>query len=247
MRRAASFAALLLMLAAVLAHPARAAEAGIDLILDRFTGQGAEPGGADAKGLHGRVPDGVTTPGGAWNAGQGGIYEDTAWLGGDTLMSIGLGAAAPAAFTIAVDVSFATVSGLDQKPYRGIGLGFWPAGGTRFHGVVLQKDGGLVVINGLDRAAVDPASWKQVAPAYDLFDTEGWYRLSYDVDTATGAISRITMVDLDTGKEFRSVPAVAGMKLEFTRATTATACLYVNSAVGGTYGCFDNFRITPRK
>ncbi len=228
---------------------AACADAGKDIIADAFTGSITEPPGTgETADLKGRTPDGTNLPGGAWNAGIGSLFEDTAWLGGDASMWIQTGDALPTTFTISVDVNFGSGSGLDQ-PYRGKGLGFLVpfTGGQRYYGVVLQRDGSLLVINGLDRSVVDPATWAKVAPANDLYDTEAWYRLSYEVDTAKAAISHISMVDLVTMKEFCAVPTVTGLKLDFSKANTGVAGMTVNSATGGAVGYFDNFRISATK
>lgn len=218
-------------------------------------------GGADGAFTTGRIPDLANLPGGTWgkatsqdalrtttSAGYGnpivGAYQDDQSGSGVSIASSG-SYVKPTTFTIQADISPKNLAGLAANG-RGIALGFYSQLNTsagfsqsNFTGLVLDSAGNLNLVNDPNQSGFFGAGsylGSPIAFAGGTFDPQGFYTLSYDVNTATGAISNIRLSG--STADYSSFYSTA----LFTDAATMFAGSYGSSEGGGLAG-LDNFLV----
>lgn len=227
------------------------------IISDTFTG------GGNGTTLIGRMPE-TDLPGGAWlkATGQGSWSTTTnAILNGgygnplpgsfgnfQSASAVSLASAGtyvkPTRLTISADLSPKDVVG-PASDGRGIALGFFSAVGDGqqfsqnfFTGLVLDSAGNLNLVSDPNPTDFFNAGSTKLSPVAfgGTFDTNAFHRLSYDVNTVTGAVSNIRLGASTADYSSLSAPL-------FTDAATAFAGMYESSAVGTGLSALDNFLV----
>lgn len=145
----------------------------------------------------------------------------------------------PSFMNLQGDLRIGSLVGTDYQYSRGVGLGFYVAGGYEdgsvevgagFTGLVLSPQGDLYrVLNGV----ADQAN--MIAFGGGTFDANLYYTLSYNIDTASGAIWGIQLAGstADYG--------VLGNTTAFDDTHTAMVGFLGSSAAPDTYGNVENF------
>ena len=150
----------------------------------------------------------------------------------------------PTALSISADLKLGTV---DDGTYvaRGLGLGFWQTNTSTsysaFRGLFLTPIGSVTDADGIENnggQGYATVAWSGVGGA--AFDPNSFYTLSYDVDTATGRVTRVSLSG--SNADFSSIVAVANNI--FTYAQTTYAGLIVSANNGGKVGYADNFVVS---
>jgi hypothetical protein len=145
----------------------------------------------------------------------------------------------PTQMHIQADLRSGITTGTNMNLARGVALGFYDGTQvasttadpmTGFTGLVLANDGGLYVYSG--RAATS----SKVAFG-GTFSTSAYYTLGYNVNTATGAISNITLSG--STADYSGLTSSA-----FTNAATANLGFLTSSEDGGAYGYVDNVSLS---
>ena len=215
------------------------------IISDTFTG-------TDETVVTNHTPD-TNLPGGSWSqtgAGAWGNYaisSNTIGLNTDGSERISVASSGsytkPTALSISADLKLATV---DNGTYvaRGLGLGFWQNTNTgygSFRGLFLTPNGSVTDADGVEGnggQGYATVAWSGVGGA--TFDTNSFYTLSYDVDTATGRVTRVSL----SGSNADFSPIVAVVTNIFTSSQTTYAGLIVSASNGGRVGYADNFVVS---
>lgn len=145
----------------------------------------------------------------------------------------------PTMLSLQGDVQVGTIVGTDYEYARGVGLGFYVAGGyedtglevrSGFTGLVLSPQGALYrVLNGI----ADQAN--MIAYGGGTFDPAQFYTLSYNIDTTSGALWGIALEGSTADY------SVLGITAAFDDTHTAMVGVLGSSASGGTSGGVDNF------
>jgi hypothetical protein len=132
----------------------------------------------------------------------------------------------------------------DGQTFRGIGLGYYPAGKATtgeqsigFTGLEIVPDGTLrLVNNGVGSSTV-------TASPITGFSTSTFYNLAYSVDTTTGSITNAVLNGTDVTGAF-SGANTAGV---FTDAKTHSAAIFAATATNAAFfGRADNFTLTDQ-
>ena len=227
------------------------------LIQDTFAGRG---GGNLMDGGR-EIPTFSTLPGAAWvrmNMSGDTIYTtdsfgdpaDSAWGAGQSSGGISLGASVPSLLEIKASIGMGQLgSGTigSAQNGRGLGLGFFSVAGgggfsqNQFTGLVLDSAGRLNFTHDPVAGGHFPSSLLGTAVAYGgTFVAANYYDLSYKINTATGAISNISLEG--SSADYSSL--AAGVN-KFTAANVKYAGIYTSSEGGMTgYTSFDNFTVT---
>lgn len=234
----------------LVAGPARAA-----IVQDAF-------GGTNGAAINGRTPDGANTPGGTYasalqNGQQAPIIDTAAGnplpaarLSASDSTFITLGAAARPQLFISADLQVGGVlgTGLNQ---RGLFLGFNtaaasvnPDSATTLNGVILQQNGDLLLRDAGDAGSGETLITSYNAATLGAFSTSDFYRLSYNVNTASGDISNIVLARLTGANAGASVTADVAAT-SFTFANTAAAGFYGSgtAALSSNFPHLDNFTV----
>ena len=241
-----------LALMSILAMSAVMANAQV-IISDTFTGAG------DGVFLTGRTPE-TSLPGSNWmkpTSQNAGATSTTAGYGNPTpgALAESQGASAvsiasaggytkPTSFTISADLSIKNQTG-GASNGRGVALGFFSstANGTGdysqnlFTGLLLDDSGNLARVNDPNNTGFFGAGSTISAPIafVGTFNTNSFYNLSYTVNTATGAISNISLAG--SAADYSALGATS----LFTNAATTYAGYYGSSTTYGSNGAVDNF------
>ena len=227
------------------------------LIQDTFAGSG---GGNLMDGGR-ETPTYSTLPGAAWvrmnmsgdtifTTNSFGDPADSAWGAGQSSGGISLGASAPSLLEIKASIGMSQLgSGTigSAQNGRGLGLGFFSVAGgggysqNQFTGLVLDSAGRLNFTHDPVAGSHFPSSLLGTAVAYGgTFVAANYYDLSYQINTATGAISDISLEG--SSADYRSL--AAGVN-KFTAANVKYAGIYTSSEGGMSgYTSFDNFTVT---
>ncbi|NCY20496.1 PEP-CTERM sorting domain-containing protein [bacterium] len=214
------------------------------LIQDTFAGRG---GGNLMDGGR-ETPTYSTLPGAAWERMN---ISDSAWGAGQSSGGISLGASVPSLLEIKASIGMSQLgSGTigSAQGGRGLGLGFFSVAGgggysqARFTGLVLDSAGRLNFAHDPNEGGFfDSGSLLGTAVAYGgTFVAANYYDLSYQINTATGAISNISL----EGSSADYSLLAAGVN-KFTAANVKYAGIYTSSEGGMSgYTSFDNFTVT---
>lgn len=245
----------LVVISALCVGPASRAQ----LVSDTFEG------GGDGATLEGRMPE-TDLPGGAWVRATGQASWSTtlnATLNGgfgnplpgsfgsfQSASAVSLASAGtyvkPTRLTISADLSPKDVVG-PASDGRGVALGFYSAVGPGqqfsqnfFTGLVLDSAGNLTLVSDPNPSGFFDVGATKLPPVAfgGTFDSNAFYRLSYDVNTTTGAISNIRLGASTANYSGLSAPL-------FTNAATAFAGMYESSAVASGLSALDNFLVVP--
>lgn len=228
------------------------------LIQDTFAGRA----GGDLMDGGRQTPTYSTLPGAIWekmNISGDSIFTtdsfgdpaDSAWGAGQSSGGISLGASVPSLLEIKASIGMSQLGtgtiGSAQNG-RGLGLGFFSVAGgggfsqTRFTGLVLDSAGGLNLSHDPNEGGFfGDGSLLGTAVAYGgTFVAANYYDLSYQINTATGAISNISLEG--SSADYSSL--AAGVN-KFTAANVKYAGIYTSSEGGmNGYTSFDNFTVT---
>jgi hypothetical protein len=152
----------------------------------------------------------------------------------------------PTRLTISADLSPKDVVG-PASDGRGLALGFYSAVGPGqqfsqnfFTGLVLDSAGNLTLVSDPNPSGFFDVGATKLPPVAfgGTFDPNAFYRLSYDVNTVTGAISNIRLGGSTANYSGLSAPL-------FTDVATAFAGMYESSAVASGLSALDNFLVVP--
>ena len=197
--------------------------------------------------LTGRTPD-VNLPGSSWvtavnsgyaltevivggNPGVNGVAND-----GSAILLDSFGAyTKPTKFRICADLRPNTVAGLASHA-RGLGLGFYK--GVNVHPDCRIFSQGLILDGAGNLNLQQDYTFSTMVAYVGTWSATAYHRLSYDVDTATGFITNISLEG--SAADYSSFYATP----YFTDANTKYAGLYVTSETGGVSGEFDNLSVT---
>lgn len=204
-------------------------------------------------GLPGRTPDTANLPGGSWIAASSGwgngTYNGAAWINadGDAKLSVASAGAyvKPSALVVSADINLNWTDATTRAPLgvwtspsvalHGINVGF--SGGTAwnspFYGLTVQSNGTVTIHGGTVIYGVE-VPLAVVPWTSGTFDPSAWHHVTFQVDTATGALSNI-LLDSQSYSVSTNV---------FTDANTNVASWRVRSWAGDTYGLVDNFLVT---
>jgi hypothetical protein len=151
----------------------------------------------------------------------------------------------PAQMHVQADLRSGITTGTEMTYARGVALGFYDgtqiAGVTAnpmqgFTGLVLANDGGLYVFQGGSGINGQGTASSKVAFG-GTFSTSAYYTLGYNVNTATGAISNVTLSG--STADYSSLTSSA-----FSNAATANLGFLTSSEDGGAYGYVDNVSLS---
>lgn len=222
------------------------------IVSDTFFGAG------NGSVLTGRTPE-ITLPGGGWlsTSGQGPLKSTTTAGYGDPLpgafsdfndaSALSIASAGsyvkPTTLRISADIAPRNTTGAASGG-RGVAVGFYSAvsGNTfsqnRFTGLVLDAAGNLNLVQDPNAGGFfDPGSFLGTPVSFTgTWNANTLRRLTYDVDTTTGAISNISL-------EGSSSTYTYSTSL-FTNAATAYAGAYGSSSTSGPTSALDNFIVT---
>ena len=228
------------------------------LIQDTFAGRA----GGNLMDSGRETPTFSTLPGAKWermNMSGDTIYTtsgfgdpaDSAWGAAQSSGGISLGASVPSLLEIKASIGMSQLgSGTigSAQNGRGLGLGFFSVAGgggfsqCRFTGLVLDSAGRLNLSHDPNEGGFfDSGSLLGTAVAYGgTFVAANYYDLSYQINTATGAISNISLEG--SSADYSSL--AAGVN-KFTAANVKYAGIYTSSESGmNGYTSFDNFTVT---
>jgi len=221
------------------------------IVRDTFTG------GGNGVALTGRTPE-VTVPGGNW-------INPTGQASLATTTTAGFGNPLPGAFGNHQNASAVSISSMgaytkgshlrisaDVSPRntngtaaggRGVGLGFYRNLGGQFSqnsftGLLLDSAGNLTLAQDPNATGFYGAGSTIATPIAfaGAWDPNALRRLTYDIDTSTGAISNISLEGSSANYSF--------LTNLFTNLNTNYAGVNTSSAVANTFGAFDNFSVS---
>lgn len=152
----------------------------------------------------------------------------------------------PTNLHIQADIRAGATDGTDTGYARGVGLGFYDgtqSSGTfanpmdGFLGLVLAHDGGLYLFNGEGAGSTGHGVASSKVAFGGTFNTSSYYTLGYDVNTATGSISNISLSG--STADYSGLTSSA-----FTDAATANLGFFTSAESWGCYGFVDNVALT---
>ncbi|MEJ0001218.1 MAG: hypothetical protein WDO13_19915 [Verrucomicrobiota bacterium] len=216
-------------------------------------------GGAGGAYLNGRTPDGKNLPGQTWisntqNSPQSALLDAAAGNPAPSVnttynafaaISLASNEAAryakPTLLTISADLQLNTIEGGDH-PFRGVALGFFSANqgpfdstgdsGANFYGLLVTPDGRI------ERVTNGTVNTTKTA-AIDNFSPATFYHVSFTVNTATGALSNVTV----NGATIVGLPTDG----KFDDSATTFAGFVGNSANNvADFGRIDNFSVAGK-
>ncbi len=226
------------------------------IVFDGFDGAG------NGVTISGRTPSDANLPGDTWvratnqdpfrsthTAGYGnplpGTFGTPQAASAISIASAG-GYTKPTKLQISADIAPRNLDG-PASDGRGIALGFYSTVGTsqvfsqnHFTGLVLDSAGYLNLVHDPNPTGFFGSGSVLGTPiAFDgTWDADLLRRLSYEVDTTTGAINNISLEGSSATYSFTTAL--------FTDANTAYAGMYTSSSSGGTrHGALDNFQVVP--
>jgi len=227
--------------------------ASVVIVSDSFTG------GADGASIVGRTPDVANLPGNTWvkmggrdvtalfTTTSAGFGDPTPGVAGNHQNNAGILIASagsyvkPPILTISADIAPRSTVG-PAADGRGIGLGFFTQTGGQFSqnyftGLVLDASGNLNLVSDPNGTGFFASGATLGTPiAFDgTWDANQLRRLSFEVNTTTGAISNISLAGSSATYAFTTTL--------FTNAATTYAGAYTSSDSLSTFAAMDNFSV----